>query len=113
MNGSQLFLFVSQRCSEHGVGSECYGMWAEGGKGKSTIVSLVYIHYLSTKELLMLYYIILSHLSYMVYRKQFWHFSLSLLDGSSLAGVCTSTDSIKMLDYWQHPFKVINFNLSA
>ena len=46
----------------------------------------------------MLYYIILSHLSYMVYRKQLWHFSLSLLDGSSLAGVGASTDSIKMLD---------------
>ena len=46
----------------------------------------------------MLYYIILSHLSYMVYKKQFWHFSLSFLDGSSLVGVGTCTDSIKMLD---------------
>ena len=46
----------------------------------------------------MLYYIILSHLSYMVYRKQFWHSSLSLLDGSPLVGDGTSTDSIKMLD---------------
>ena len=66
----------------------------ETKEGKSTIVSLVYIHYLSTKELLMLNFIIPSHLNYMVYRKQLWHFSLSLLDGSSLAGVGTSTDSI-------------------
>ena len=28
-------------CFVYGVSSESYGMWAEGGKGKSTIVSLV------------------------------------------------------------------------
>ena len=85
--------FLRLNGSEQGFSSECYGMWVERGKGKS-IVSLVYIHYLSTKELLMLNFIIPSHLSYMVYRKQLWHFSLSLLDGSSLAGVGTGIDGI-------------------